>query len=90
VVCETRPCLDSSKKTTPTRRPNSCSFRTQQGANHPSQPHQPHLSPEGHPSCTQLAGRCRSELASVSACEHPTTTYGQCGLLDNFRRLVAP
>jgi len=27
----------------PANRPG-CSFRTQQGANHPSQPHQPHLS----------------------------------------------
>ena len=30
------------------------------------------------------------KLASVSACEHPTTTCGRCGLLEAFRLLVAP
>jgi hypothetical protein len=68
VVCETRPCLDSSETTTPTRyRMNSCSFRTQQGANHfPTAAPSPTLSPE-HPipkdvaSCTRCAGRCRQK-----------------------------
>ena len=26
------------------------------------------------------------DFASVSACEHPTTTSGQCGLLHTFQR----
>ena len=35
-------------------------------------------------------GRCRLELTSVSAFEHPTIAFGRCGLLDRFPDLVAP
>ncbi len=38
--------------------------------------------------CTHVKNRCRFGLASVSAFEHPTTTFGQCGLLTLFREKV--
>jgi hypothetical protein len=69
----------------------SCSFRTQQGANHlPSAA--PTVTVPRHPEAAVLGPSAVADgkLASVSACEHPTTTSGRCGLLDDFRRLVAP
>ena len=55
------------------------------------QPHRPSRSvPTRRPAVLGSVGRCRRKLASVSACEHPTTTYGQCGLLNQFLGLVAP
>jgi hypothetical protein len=50
--------------------------------------HQPHQDSRSHhrSSCTRknpaVAG---TKLTSVSAIEHPTTTFGQCGLLTTFR-----
>jgi hypothetical protein len=43
-----------------------------------------HTPPHRGPCLLDDAGRCRFELASVSAYEHPTTTCGRCGLLDGF------
>ena len=57
---------------------------------HRHQPFPPTPSPKG---CSRVLGVpavAARKLASVSAIEHPTTTCGQCGLLDDFRRLVAP
>ena len=34
--------------------------------------------------CTKTAGRCRLKLASVSACEHPTTQTGDAGYCPVF------
>jgi len=86
VVYESRPCLGSSEKTTEVvpSGPNRVLII--------SRPAAPAVSfPSRITPCVlrppAVAGR---KLASVSACEHPTTTYGQCGLLDDFRRLVAP
>ena len=55
------------------------------------QPHRPSRSvPTRRPAVLGSVGRCRRKLASVSACEHPTTTSGQCGLLSRFHGIVAP
>jgi hypothetical protein len=57
----------------------------------PPQPHQHHRStPHQSAAVLGCAGRCRFRLASVSAYEHPTTTYGRCGLLSAVERKVAP
>jgi hypothetical protein len=50
----------------------------------PPQPHSSMFSTADKVGRTHSKNRCRFRLASVSAFEHPTTTFGQCGLLSTF------
>ena len=66
-----------------------CSFRTQQGANHFLSAAPAAAFPSKIALCVlRLPAVANIKLASVSACEHPTTTVGQYGLLAAFRLKV--
>ena len=69
---------------------HGCSFRTQQGAHISPQPHQKQPFPPPHrSSCTKRRRPLPGQNLPVSPpSEHPTTTFGQCGLLTDFRRKV--
>src|SRR5690349_18675313 len=92
VVCDPRPCLDSSETTTP--RPLKAKPVVLSGPNRVliafHQPHQP-LFRRRSPLVYSASRPLPKENSPVSPpYEHPTTTDGQCGLLDDFRRRVAP
>lgn len=92
-VCGARPCLATSRThrlaTALKQQHDGCSFRTQQGAHIPPQPHQQHPFPPPESGCTRRRRPLpRQNLPVSPPFEHPTTTFGQCGLLTDFRRKV--
>ena len=85
--------MPGTEKTTPIpqRPPIGCSFRTQQGAvTSPTSRTTDHRSTRPEMAVLEVLAVAGIRLASVSACEHPTTTSGQCGLLDRLPGLGAP
>jgi hypothetical protein len=65
--------------------PGACFFRTQQGVctSIPAAPPIRSTLPKTE-SSTRIRGRCRLRLTSVSAIEHPTSSFGWRGLLDSL------
>lgn len=94
-VCETRPCLADSQPPhgrlakSPKETTSGCSFRTQQGAHIPPQPHQKPPFPPPEDGCTRRRRPLPGQNLPVSPpFEHPDPTFVGRGLLTDFRRKV--